>query len=455
MKKIAFLFWFLLVGGVVLAQSNITTIWQEGESQVAFSEQTGTLNTISIEQISNNPQFAWVFQSGEMEDETSGDITPGGESNQAVVDQTYSGDGNKSFLFQYGSFNKSYQKQNGNGNQFNFAGNFPENIFGSGSLPEDAVPNQDGDYHQLSQIAVGNYNQSWIYQAGRANEASQYIEGDFNETWTSQSGYQQSSEMIIAGNRNGSHYLEHEEGKFPHSDEEEESSEGHSGGNGKSGHSGGESEEGGMPDVIPPPHDEDHVFVPTVSVAIKQMGRGSRAEMLIDGDDNKAVIIQRGGTGDVDDGRVPEEDACGGHFADQDIYGDWNRIFVSQMGKQHTSLEYVNGTNNLVLSMQRGNSNYSDIDVIGGSNELGIDQKGKGNISVASIDGFFNGNFVDGIDEYAVKLVQEGKENYSSIQITGSYNQIDAHQGGGGISFITQNGDWNTAVLNQESIDNH
>ena len=261
--------------------------------------------------------------------------------------------------------------------------------------------------------------------------------------------------MIINGDRNGSHYLEHEEGKFPHSDEEEESSGGHPGGqgNGNSGNSGGESEEGGIPDVIPPPHDEDHVFVPSVSVAIKQMGRGSRAEMLIDGDDNKALIIQRGGTGDAS-ARVPKQyEDGGGHYADQDIYGDWNRMFVSQTGRTHVNLEYVVGNDNLVLAMQRGNGSYSTVDLFGTSNEIGIDQKGKGNISVASIEGNFNGNFIDGTDEYAVKLVQEGKENYSTIQITGSYNQIDAHQGGGGISTIIQNGNWNTAILNQETID--
>ena len=60
-----------------------------------------------------------------------------------------------------------------------------------------------------------------MYQAGRDHDASQLLTGDENQVWTSQSGYTQSSEMIIVGNRNGSHYLEHEEGKFPHSDEEE------------------------------------------------------------------------------------------------------------------------------------------------------------------------------------------------------------------------------------------
>lgn len=459
MKKVTILISLLLAGGTLPAQTNSTTIWQEGAGQVAFAEQTGTLNTISIEQISTDPQFAWVFQSGEMEDETTEDVIPGGEANRAVVDQTYSGNQNKSFLYQYGSFNESYQKQDGNGNEFNLAGNFPENIAGLESLPNDVIPNQDGDYHRLSQIAVGNYNQSWMYQAGRTHDASQYVEGNFNESWTSQSGYQQSSEMIIYGNRNGSNYLEHEEGKFPHSDDGEESSGGHPGGpnhNGQSGNSGGHSQDGGMAEVIPPPHDEDHVFVPSVSVAIKQMGRGSRAEMLIEGDDNKAIIIQRGGAGNVSDGRVPEMDGDGGgHYADQDIYGDWNRIFVNQMGRTNVSMQYVNGDNNLGLTVQRGNSNYSDVAITGGSNELGIEQSGKDNISMASVNGLFNGNFLDGQDEYGLKLKQEGSGNYSTILVSGNYNRIDAHQNGGGISTIIQTGNWNTAVLNQEVIDNH
>ena len=456
MKKAIVFTVLFSAGGMLVAQTNLTTVSQEGANQLAITEQSGTLNDISIQQISNTYQSAWVFQTGEMEDETTGEIVPGGESNHAVVDQSYYGKGNKSFLYQFGSFNNSFQKQDGEGNRFNLAGNFPDNISGIASLPADAVPNQDGDYHMLTQIAVGDYNQSWIYQAGRDHDASQNIEGDYNESWTSQSGYQQSSEMIIYGNRNGSHYLEHEEGKFPHSeDEDHEDGSPSTGGNGNSGNSGGNGEDGGMPDVIPPPHDEDHVFIPSVSVSIKQMGRGSRAEMYIEGNDNKAVIIQRGGTGEVESGGTPQEEGGGGHYADQDVYGDWNRVFVNQKGRTNTSLEFVNGDDNLVLSMQSGNGNSSDIVLIGESNEIGIDQKGKGNISVASIDGFFNGNFIDNVDEYAVKLTQEGKENQSEIQISGNYNMIAAHQGGGGISTIIQTGDWNSATLNQASIDEH
>ena len=72
------------------------------------------------------------------------------------------------------------------------------------------------------------------------------------------------------------------------------------------------------------------------------MGRGSRAEMLIDGNDNKAVIIQRGGTGDVSqESALEQNEDGGGHFADQDIYGDWNRMFVTQTGRTHVNQEYV------------------------------------------------------------------------------------------------------------------
>ncbi len=449
MKKIKLLIYFCFTGIMLYAQGNVSTITQIGIDQLAETMQEGTLNQVLVEQISEQPQFAWVFQSGEL---------PGGEENQAKVDQTYSGSGNRSFLYQFGSFNESYQKQNGNGNSFNIAGNFPEN-FSLAVLPEDAVPTQDGDYHWLSQIANGNNNQAWMYQAGTDHDASQLLNGDDNQVWTSQSGYTQSSEMIIVGNRNGSHYLEHEEGKFPHSDEEEgdEGSVGHPGGqgNGNGDNSGGESDEGGMPEVIPPPHDEDHVFVPTVGVAIKQMGSNSIAQMYIDGDDNKAVIIQRGGAGSPgqDNTAGNGSGSCeGGHFVDQDIYGNWNRIFADQRGTKHTIIQYINGDENLVVLMQKGNGSISTLDLIGSSNEIGVDQKGKGNFSDIDVLGDFNGNF-NSFDEFGIKVVQEGKGNNSDIDITGDYNFIALHQSGGAISTIVQNGNWNSAIVNQESLE--
>lgn len=442
------------------AQTNITTVSQEGANQEALTEQKGTSNDISIRQISNKTQSAWVFQSGEMEDETTGEIVPGGEENQATVDQTYSGNGNCSFLYQFGSFNESYQKQNGNGNAFNIAGNFPENFSSLSEMPDDAVPTQDGDLHWISQIAIGNNNQAWMYQAGRDHDASQLITGDDNQVWTSQSGYTQSSEMIIVGNGNGSHYLEHEEGKFPHTDDEE-GDEGHGGnpggkGKGNCEDSGGQSYEGGMPGEIPPPHDEDHVFVHTVGVAIKQMGSNSRAEMYIDGDDNKAVIIQRGGAGSP--GKESKSGkgsgSCeGSHFVNQDIYGNWNRIFADQRGTSHTFIQYVNGEDNLAVLMQKGNGSTSTLDLIGSSNEIGVDQKGRGNFSDIDVVGNFNGNFDLTADEFGIKVVQEGRGNTSDIDITGDCNFIALHQSGGAISTINQNGNWNSAVVNQESLE--
>ncbi len=78
-----------------------------------------------------------------------------------------------------------------------------------------------------------------------------------------------------------------------------------------------------------------------------------------------------------------------------------------------------------------------------------MDQKGKSNYSRIDVDGNFNGNFLVG-DEYGVKLAQEGKENHSEIDITGDYNFVNAHQSGGGVSYITQTGDYNSAIVNQE-----
>lgn len=458
MKKILILICFCFAGNV-FAQTNVSTVTQAGVDQFAETEQVGTSNDVLIRQVSNKPQFAWVLQTGEMEDENTGAIIPGGEENRAEVDQTYSGNGNRSFLYQFGSFNQSFQKQNGNGNSFNIAGNFPGNFTSLAELPDETVPTQDGDLHWLSQIANGNNNQAWIYQAGRDHDASQLLNGSENQVWTSQSGYTQSSEMIINGNRNGSHYLEHEEGKFPHSDEEEgdEGSGGHPGGqgNGNSGNSGGHSGEGGMPEVIPPPHDEDHVFVPTVGVAIKQMGSNSRAEMYIEGNDNKAVIIQRGGAGSPgsESSSGNGSGACeGGHYVNQDIYGDWNRIFADQRGTGHTINQYINGNLNLAVLMQKGNGSISTLDLIGSSNEIGVDQKGKNNISDIDVLGDFNGNFIPG-DEFGIKVVQEGKGNNSDIDITGNCNFIAVHQSGGAISTINQNGNWNSAVVNQESLE--
>lgn len=451
MKKILILICFFFAGGVLFAQTNVSTVTQAGGYQFAETEQVGTSNDVLIQQISNKTQFAWVLQTGEMVEGAT--TVPGGEDNRAEVDQTYSGNGNRSFLYQFGSFNESFQKQNGSNNAFNIAGNFPEN-FSLAVLPEDAVPTQDGDYHWISQIANGNYNQAWMYQAGRDHDASQLLTGNYNQVWTSQSGYTQSSEMIIFGDRNGSHYLQHEEGKFPHSDGEEggEPSSGENG-KGKHGEDSGGQGDGGIPEVLPPPHDEEHVFVPTVGVAIKQMGSNSRAEMYIEGNDNKAVITQRGGAGSPGQDSGNGSGTCeGGHYVNQDIYGDWNRIFADQRGTGHTIIQYVNGDENLVVLMQKGNGSTSTLDLIGDSNEIGVDQKGKGNYSDIDVVGDFNGNFTS-LDEFGIKVVQEGKGNSSDIDINGNYNFIALHQSGGAISTINQNGNWNSAVVNQESLE--
>lgn len=438
---------------ILFAQTNISTITQSGINQLTETEQVGTLNQVLIQQVSNKAQFAWVIQTGEMENESTGAIIPGGEGNHAKVNQTYSGKGNRSFLYQFGSFNQSLQKQNGNGNSFNIAGDFPENFTSLAELPESLVPSQDGDYHWLSQIANGDKNQAWIYQAGRDHDASQLLNGNKNQVWTSQSGYTQTAEMIIHGNRNGSHYLQHEEGKFPHSEDDDHSdSEGNPGGqgNGNSGSSGGNSDEG-MPEVIPPPHDEDHVFVPTVGVAIKQMGSNSEAYMYIEGDDNKAVITQRGGAGTNENGKGNCE---GGHYVDQDIYGNWNRIFADQRGTGHHIDEYVNGNHNLAVLMQKGNGSDSELTLIGNSNEIGVDQKGKNNISDIDVLGNLNGNFIPE-DEFGVKVAQEGRGNNSDIDIIGNSNFIAVHQGGGAYSEITQTGDLHSSTVNQSTIDEH
>lgn len=452
MKKVKLLLCFCFTVSVLFAQNNVSTITQTGTEQFAKAVQTGTLNQVLIQQISEQPQSAWILQSGEMEDETTGAITPGGEDNYAEIDQTYSGNGNRSFLYQFGSFNHSFQKQNGDGNTFNIAGDFPTTFTVSSELPNGAVPNQDGDYHWLSQIANGNNNQAWIYQAGRKHHASQLLNGDFNQVWTSQSGYTQTAEMIIHGNRNGSHYLQHEEGKFPH-DESEESDEGSAGGNGNSGSSGGSSEDGGMPEVIPPPHDEDHVFVPTVGVAIKQMGSNSIAEMYVEGDDNKAVITQRGGAGTNENGKG-KGNCDGGHYVNQDIYGDWNRIFADQRGTGHYIDEFISGNQNLAVLMQKGNGSTSELNLLGSSNEIGVDQKGKNNISDIDIMGDSNGNFTLD-DEFGIKVAQEGKGNNSDIDIIGDSNFIAVHQGGGAFSMITQTGNFNSTTVSQSTLDEH
>ena len=454
MKKIQIHIYFCLASCVLFLLNSVSTVAQTSIDQFAETIQEGILNQVIVQQISEQPQFAWVLQSGEMEDELTGAITPGGEENLAEVDQSYSGNGNRSFLHQFGSFNQSFQKQNGNENSFNLAGNFPAVFSILTDLPSETVPTQDGDYHWLSQIANGNKNQAWIYQAGRDHDASQLLNGDENQVWTSQSGFTQSSEMIINGNRNGSHYLQHEEGKFPHSDEEEggEASPGGQG-NGNSGNSGGSSDEGGMPEVIPPPHDEDHVFVPTVGVAIKQMGSNSIAEMYVEGDDNKAVITQRGGAGTNENGNG-NGNCEGGHYVNQDIYGDWNRIFADQRGTGHYIDEYINGNHNLAVLMQKGNGSISELDLMGSFNEVGVDQKGKNNISDIDLLGNFNGNFTME-DEFGIKVVQEGRGNNSDIDIIGDSNFISVHQGGGAISMITQTGNYNSSIVDQSTLDEH
>lgn len=448
-------------GCLLFAQTNIGVVEQAGANQFAETEQLGNTNDVLIQQISDKVQSAWVFQTGELEDEETGEIVAGGENNVSLVDQRYGGNGNMSFLYQYGSNNRAVQVQKGSGNKFNFAGNFPEPISGMGSLPADLVPTQDGDYHILSQYAEGAGNQAWLYQAGRKHDASQSVTGNLNEVWTSQSGLEQTSKMTIIGNRNGSHYLQHGEGKFPHAEGEDESESGpENPGGGHSGSSGGHSDEGGMPDVIPPVHDEDHVFVPTVGVAIKQMGKGSYANMYISGNDNKAVIIQRGGSG----GEADEVDCEGGHLVYQDIVGDWNRIFADQRGTGHTSSQIISGNNNLVTAMQKGNGSNSTIDLVGNSNEIGVDQKGKSNSSDIDVTGSFNGNFVDPnafniegdeIFEYGVKIVQEGKGNYSDLDIAGNLNFVAVHQGSGASSVISQTGNWHSATVTQASLEDH
>ena len=452
MKNITFFVLSVFCCLNLLAQTtNVTTVNQSGKVQFAETNQIGNSNGILIQQISNKTQYAWIFQSGEMEDHESEIIIPGGEDNQAFIYQTYGGKGNKAFLNQFGSHNISSQTQKGNGNQFNIVGDEPDNEFSTqdeGSY--FGVPNQDGDYHKLSQFADGNNNQAWIYQAGRKHTAQQNLQGDLNETWTSQSGNTQYSSMIIRGNRNGSHYLQHGEGKFPHDESEEESEHDDSDhGRGKSASSGGKGEEGGKPSVIPPIHDEDHVFVPTVGVAIKQMGKGSTAMMTINGDDNKATIKQRGGEGGN------ERNCEGANYVWQEINGDWNRVFADQRGTHHYGTQVMSGGDNLVTSMQRGNGSISTIDLIGNSNEIGCDQKGKANYSDIDIAGNFNGNFAAQADEYGVKILQEGRSNYSDLDIAGNYNFVSVQQGSGGSSIINQSGNWHSAIVTQSSLTTH
>jgi len=421
-------------------------VFQEGTAQFTKVLQQGISNEVLIQQISESPQYSWVFQSGEMEDEVTHVITPGGEDNYSLVDQWYGGERNMTFLYQFGSFNKSWQKQNGSNNQFNITG--PAPIVSATFQPvmdAETVPNQDGDYHEMTQTANGNFNQAWIYQAGRKHIAFQVLNGDLNQVWTSQSGNTNISNMLINGNGNGSIYMEHEEGKFPETEGETEEGSPETGGNGNQGGSHGQGD-GGMPEVIPPPHDETHVFVPTVGVSIKQMGKSSTAEMYIEGNYNKATITQRGGSGGNDD------EVHAGHYTNQDITGDYNRVFANQTGTGNYIDQNVSGANNLVTFMQKGNGGTSVIDLDGASNEIGVDQKGKANYSRIDVDGNFNGNFLAG-DEYGVKLAQEGKENHSEIDITGDYNLVNAHQSGGGLSYITQTGDYNSAIVNQEETE--
>lgn len=417
-------------------------VFQEGADQYTKVSQVGLTNEVLVQQISPNPQYSWIFQSGEIKDESDPSvITPGGEDNHAFVDQRYGGNGNMTFLYQYGSFNKSGQTQSGNNNQFNLVS--PDPVDPATFQPimdAETVPNQDGDHHQMTQTAIGDLNQAWIYQAGRYHVASQLLTGNENEVWTSQSGNTNNSEMTINGIGNGSIYMVHEEGKFPETEGETDEGSPETGGNGKQGGSHGQGD-GGMPEVIPPPHQEDHVFVATVGVSIKQMGRHAVAEMYIDGNFNKATITQRGGA----DGNESEE---AGHYTNQDIYGNSNRIFANQTGVGNYIDQNVNGDNNLVTFMQKGNGGQSTIDLDGTYNEIGVDQKGKSNYSRIDVEGNYNGNISDD-DEYGVKLAQEGKDNYSEIDILGDHNLVNAHQSGGGISYINQAGDWNTATVNQ------
>ncbi len=421
-------------------------VFQEGADQYTKVSQVGLTNNVLVQQISLKPQYSWVFQSGEMEDEATQVITPGGEDNYSLVDQSYGGEGNMTFLYQFGSFNKSWQKQNGSNNQFNITG--PGPIVAATFQPamnDETVPNQDGDYHEMTQTANGDFNQAWIYQAGRKHVAFQVLNGDWNQVWTSQSGNTNRSSMLINGTGNGSIYMEHEEGKFPETEGETDEGSPDTGGNGNQGESHGQGD-GGMPEVIPPPHDETHVFVPTVGVSIKQMGKNSEAEMYIEGDYNKATITQRGGAGGGDTEQA-------GHYTNQDIYGNYNRVFANQTGTGNYIDQNVNGAYNLVTFMQKGNGGISVIDLDGTYNEIGVDQKGKSNYSRIDVDGNFNGNFDPLSDEYGVKLAQEGKENHSEIDITGDFNLVNAHQSGGGISYITQTGNYNSAFVNQEETE--
>ncbi|MFA5329509.1 MAG: hypothetical protein WC384_17075 [Prolixibacteraceae bacterium] len=449
MKKLSLLMVIMLATGFVIAQNSAdaiqigndqtSEILQTGYHQVALTAQQGITNEILVEQISGSSQYAWVFQSGEIAD----DAAP--EDNHATVDQKYSGTGNLSFLYQYGSHNKSWQTQNGSNNKFNIAGNFPGDPDNIQTLPNNALPNQDGDYHENTQTANGNSNQAWIYQAGRIHVSSQVLNGNLNEVWTSQSGNTNRATMAIQGVGNGSIYMAHEEGKFPEPEGETDEGSPDTGGNGNQGGSHGQGD-GGMPEVIPPPHDETHVFVSTVGVSIKQMGKNSTAEMDIEGNYNKATITQRGGAGGGDTEQA-------GHYANQDITGDYNRVFANQTGTGNNIDQDVNGANNLVTFMQKGNGGISVIDLDGVSNEIGVDQKGKSNYSRIDVEGNLNGNLVAG-DEYGIKLAQEGKENHSEIDITGNYNMINAHQSGGGISYITQAGDYNSTTVNQFEVEN-
>ena len=189
MKKLILLIVIIFFAGFVIAQNSADVIQigddqtsdviQTGSQQVAFVVQQGMTNEVLVEQISSSPQYAWVFQSGEVTD----DGVP--EDNYATVDQKHLGSGNLSFLYQYGSHNKSWQTQNGSNNKFNIAGDFPGDPDAIVTLPSGAVPNQDGDYHEMTQTANGNSNQAWMYQAGRYHVASQLLTGDLNQVWTS------------------------------------------------------------------------------------------------------------------------------------------------------------------------------------------------------------------------------------------------------------------------------
>jgi len=447
MRKLSLIISIMFVTGFAIGQNSAdvsqlgdtqtANVTQEGAAQFTKVFQQGIANDVLVQQISQKPQFVWVVQSGE---------TPGGVDNYASVDQRYAGEGNMSFLYQFGSYNKSWQIQNGSNNKFNItkvniSDDFPQTSSDLQSLPDAIVPNQDGDYHEMTQTANGDDNQAWLYQAGRKHIAYQVLNGDLNQVWTSQSGNTNKSDMLINGSGNGSIYMVHEEGKFPEAEGETDEGPTEVGGNGNMGENGGDGD-GGMPDVIPPPHDEGHVFVPTVGVSIKQMGKNSVAEMYIEGNYNKATIIQRGGSGGNDTDQA-------GHYAKQDITGNWNRIFADQTGTANSIDENVNGNYNLVLSMQKGNGGISTINLDGDYNEIGVDQKGKSNFSRIMVDGDYNGNFLSS-DEYGVKLAQEGKGNHSEIDITGDYNFVNAHQGGGALSFITQTGNYNSATVNQE-----